>query len=185
MNKQKIIEELQAGNQEGLTFIYQRYAGEFIGFVSKKYRIDRDQARDFYIESIIEFRRNVVNGKLLELKSSLKTYLFTIGRNQILNYLRDNKLTYVEEMKDNLNHSDTSHQIVMEKEERMKAVQIIFQQLPENCYKLLKLFYFDHMNTKQIQIQMNYQNEQTVRTRKYKCSQKLKQLFVEQNVMDY
>ncbi len=184
MKLKSIFQELQNGDESGLIKVYQRFGDEFVGYAKKKYGIDNDNARDFFIESVIEFRRNVVNGKLSQLDGNVKTYLFTIGRNLILNHIRENKLDYVADMKDYQSESQESHQEVLEKREFVLSFSSVFKQLPENCYEILKLFYYQNMTNKQVQQKLAYQSIETVRTRKYKCTRKLKQLISDQNMFD-
>ena len=56
----------------------------------------------------------------------------------------------------------------------------IVEGLGDNCKKILLAFYFDNLAMKEILQNLQYENEQVVRNKKYKCLKQLEQLMTQQ-----
>ena len=56
----------------------------FISWLTNKFNCSEDEARDVYQFAVMTLYDNIKNEKLLELNSSVKTYLFAIGKHKIL-----------------------------------------------------------------------------------------------------
>ena len=83
-------------------------------------------------ESFIALYENVRDGKLMRLTASLKTYLFRIARNKMMNRLRDSK-PHMPLTEDFIEHDDEwtpQHQITYE----------IVQRMEEPCNTVLTLY---------------------------------------------
>lgn len=91
------------------------------------------------------FAQLVVSRKKFAKKSSLKTYLFSIGRNEALRYLKKNK-QHVSLDDENEYLSET---IIEEfdflKEERKCQLYSAMEQLQPDYYEVLFLIYFEEM----------------------------------------
>ena len=61
------------------------------------------------------------------------------------------------------------------KQEMMKLVE----SLGEVCKKILVLFYYEGLSMKEILNSMDYENEQVVRNKKYKCLKQLTEMINE------
>lgn len=171
MNKeQEWIRLLQNGNTAILDEIYLQYKGGFLEF-AKRYSIEADVVLDIYHDSVIALYENIVQGKLNGLKSSIKTYLYAIGKFKIFAYL---KLPKQEELNGdefmgqiNLFEIDTA-------EERLQSLQRAFLQLGPQCLKMLQLFYYRGLKLEEIQREMSYESKDTVKSQKSRCLKQLK-----------
>jgi len=56
-------------------------------------------------------------------------------------------------------------------------------QLGENCQKILLLFYYENLSISEILETMEYENEQVVRNKKYKCLKQLEQMITENPIL--
>src|SRR6188768_290820 len=83
MTDPQVIESIKQGSSEGLSSIYKLYRSEFIGWICRDYNCTKEEAKDIYQSSILILYKNIVDGKFAA-TSSIKTYLFGIGRNQFL-----------------------------------------------------------------------------------------------------
>src|SRR5690554_5727713 len=80
MNKDNYyLEKLREGDQRALEKIYIAYKADFLRFAGKIHP-DREMVLDVYQDSIIALFENEQRGMLNTLSSSLKTYLFSIGK---------------------------------------------------------------------------------------------------------
>ncbi len=79
-----LIEAFQAGDEFAFVTLYNRYKAPVFAFTSKML-LDRDAAQDVTQETFIRVYEN--RDRLLR-SGAFKSWLFTIARNQCLNYLR-------------------------------------------------------------------------------------------------
>ena len=90
MTDKAVIEALKNRDQTALKRIYSNNRLAFMSF-AKKYPITEDDIIDIYQDAIIALRDNAVNGTIDNLKSELKTYLFSIGKYMIYDKLKQQK----------------------------------------------------------------------------------------------
>ena len=80
----EIIQKIRSGGQTELGSIYEEYRTEFLQWITKEYDCSMDDGKDIYQLTILIFYDNIKKGKLEHLVSSVKTYLFGIGKNLAL-----------------------------------------------------------------------------------------------------
>ena len=87
-----------------------------------------------------------------EHKSKLKTWVYKIARNEVLNHLRKNKLDTKELNEEIIVHSnETSVVEELNQKDLNKTVQHIFTKLPTDQKELLTLFYLEELSLKEIE----------------------------------
>ena len=174
MKNQHVIKEVKNGNDQVLTQIYKEYRNNFIHFAVNRYKIDTEDAKDIFADVIIELRSNILKGKLNNLTSSLKTYIFAIGKNQVFNFIRNKSRSVPlnEEVKQKT--APDTPVALLENAERSALLHDLLKQLSASCFKLLKLFYIEQLPVTEIAAIMNYSGSDSVYTQKYKCFNKLK-----------
>lgn len=148
--------------------IYELYRGEFIGYARRCFSLDRAAAEEIYQASFIALYENIRRGKLTGLSVSLKTYLFRIARNKILNARRDaggKNEQLPEAFADNVSDEWTT---------RQEIVYRTVQQMQEPCSTVLTLFYWERKSMQEIARAMNYAGAQVAKNRKLACMRKLK-----------
>ena len=74
--------------------------------------------------------------------------------------------------------TDVSSQL-MEKESGNQVLKLLAE-LGETCRKILVLFYYEDLPMKEILDQLDYENEQVVRNKKYKCLKQLEKMITDQ-----
>ena len=84
----ELFEGLKAGNEGSIINVYDLYRSEFIHWCTTNYSTDEESAADIFQDTVIAFYYNIRNGLLRELSSSVKTYLFAIGKNLALKKIR-------------------------------------------------------------------------------------------------
>ncbi|MDH5397834.1 MAG: sigma-70 family RNA polymerase sigma factor [Cyclobacteriaceae bacterium] len=172
-----LIEKLKNGEKQELNKVYVQYREEFIAWLYKSFSVPTDEAKDIYQFSILKFYENVVSGQLKTLSSSLKTYLFAIGKNKALEYNRNmakKKGSAFDFYLHQLEDTGTAY-----KEEQLEAIDKGLDALGEPCSRLLKLYYYHKMNLENITKALGYKNYDTAKTQKHKCIQRLKKLSQE------
>jgi DNA-directed RNA polymerase specialized sigma subunit len=53
----------------------------------------------------------------------------------------------------------------------------VVEQLGDTCKKILVMFYYENLSMKEILSSLEYENEQVVRNKKYKCLKQLEQMI--------
>ena len=158
---------------------YTEYRSDFIAY-ARKHSIPLEDIKDVYQDAVIALYENVRSGKLTKLTSSLKTYLFSIGRHLMLNRIRDRKkMSYLMEdeiKKVNLEDLTFPDNELSEKQELMLSS---LKELNESCQELLHLFFYRRYSIEAIMHKMGYKNENTVKAHKSRCQKKLRELCLD------
>ena len=171
----EIINSIKEGEEDGLVYMYTRYRAEFIRWVSKRYQVDDDMANDAFQEAILALRFNVVHNRLKEMRSSLKTYLFSIGKNQLLNRLK--KSNYEISVEDLSSYQGASALVISQKEaltERQELIRKEIAMMQDPCHSILRMFYYLGYSMEVIAARMSYRNEDVAKSQKLRCLKKLK-----------
>jgi len=177
------IIEIKNGNDKTLTNIYKTYRDEFIRWSARHYQCPEELAKDVYQVAIVIFYENIVNGKLTELKSSIKTYLFAIGKNKILE--QNVEVKKQERMHENFVYEPIEHVQAEDREEVFTSVEKALSELGEPCKTLLELYYYKSYSIEQIANTLGYKGNDSAKTQKYKCLTRLKKMFALQKFSSF
>lgn len=175
MNKdQQWIKALRKGQREVLGKIYLHHREGFLSY-AQSYGLPGEELRDIYQDSIIALYENVRQGKLEGLKSSLKTYLYAIGKYKILARLKNSSAStselMVEPLADGPEPLETS-----DTEERQQKLQRAYEQLGPRCREILRRFYYEAQKLEEIREAMDYPSRDTVKAQKSRCLKQLKEI---------
>jgi RNA polymerase sigma factor (sigma-70 family) len=175
-----LIEDLKQGNANALKAVYLGNKSAFIGF-AKKYPLEETVVTDIYQDAIIALRENAINGKLDDLKSELKTYLFSIGKYMIYKNLKQQqKMHLVDDATkiDKLRSTpDFSIDLAEELTEEQEILRVAFQNLGQKCKEVLTLFYYRGFDLEEIMNELNYTNKDVVKSQKSRCIKSLKSMI--------
>src|SRR5690606_5648277 len=123
-----------------------------------------EDAVDIYQDSMIVLYENILSGKLTTLTSSVKTYLFAIGKYKIYNTLKV-KVSLVDfEDYEFLLAEDNEEFLLREK--NIEQLQKAYQQLGGKCKKVIKLFYYENLTLEEIKDRLAYTSKDVVKTQK-------------------
>ena len=169
----KLLTLLRKGDEKAILKVYEFYREEFLSWGSKQYSLDQDESADIFQDTVIVLYFNIQQDKIYDLTSSLKTYLFAIGKNLILKKLRkDKRMINVEDP--HVYSSDLRIENPFEVTERQKYIAKIIDSLGEPCISILKYFYFNNFSMEAIAEKMGYKNQHVVKTIKRRCMKTLK-----------
>lgn len=179
MTENQLIKEIREGNQKILADTYNRFRNEFIQWALKKYHCPKEDCKEIYQISFFIFYDNVMSGKLEYMASNLKTYLFAIGKNKILeNNRRNNRFSY--EIKDEfLKVEEDDHEFQDHKELQYEQISQGLQRLGNPCKRILEMMYYHNCSIDDITKKIGYKNADTTKNQKYKCMQRLKKIVEE------
>src|SRR6188768_2088296 len=88
MTDAEIIDLIKKNDQRGLNTAYTAFREEFVHWLMKVQKCDKEDAREYYQAAILIVYDNIHAGKLDALRSSLKTYIFGIGKNLVWQHYR-------------------------------------------------------------------------------------------------
>lgn len=178
MNKNLTDFELQnllrADNKEALEMIYTKHRNEFLNY-AKKFNLSKHLILDIYQDAIIAMHQNFVIKKLNLNSSSIKTYLFGIGKFKILNKLKQDKRLLNIDVKD-----DAHNEIIIDDDSPSEQTILLsknLEKISDSCKKVLKLYYYRNLTIDEIVAQTDYKDGNTVRSHKSRCLKRLKSLF--------
>jgi RNA polymerase sigma factor (sigma-70 family) len=172
LTDKEIFKAIRARDEYLTGKIYRMYREEFIATLKKTLWND-EEILDVFHDAFLDFCNNIYENKINEnnLTSSLKTYLFSIGKYKIYNINRKNKnapiqiLNEIPDVKDDEPCFDEENEMIIR-----KAVS----EMGEPCCTILRKQYWEDKNGEIIAAEMNYKNKDALKTQKYKCIQKLK-----------
>ena len=167
------ISAIRLRNEYLIGEIYNLYRNEFIHLFKQRLRKNDDTIFDIYQEAFLELCHKIYTNKLNEenLRSTLKTYLFGVGKYMLINTIRHNKRQILELFNDVPEIPEDEPGLGIENE---KIVQIAVNQIGEPCHTILTKQYWEDKSGEDIAAELNYKNADTVKVQKYKCIQKLK-----------
>lgn len=135
-------------------------------------------AEDIFQEVIVNFISLVERDKFRG-ESSIRTFLFSMNRHTWLNELKRRGRAQAREEKYEKGQVRVEQDVSTEMagREEKKMIASLVASLGETCKKILTLFYYENLSMREIVDQTDYENEQVVRNKKYKCLKQLEQLL--------
>ncbi len=181
MSDNEIIEKIRLGGQSELGMVYEAYRTEFLQWITREYHCSDEDGKDIYQLSILIFYDNVKSGKVKNLVSSVKTYLFGIGKNVAKENMRKATRTIPINKAISLRENLIDSQELSDDEEKINTALLALDKLGQPCQKLLQLFYYEHRSMEEIREVMNYKNAETAKNQKCKCMARLRTLYRQQS----
>lgn len=169
-NEKSLQEKIRDDDKTALDFIYKEYKAGFINY-ALRYQLSRDDLEDVFQDSVIAVYQNLAIKKVILKNSSIKTYLYGIGKNMI--YSRFKKKVNTVAVIDNLTVEEAYKEEEVSEEQKLLAKH--FKNLSESCKQILKLFYYRGFTVKEIVEGTEYKDENTVKSHKSRCLKGLKE----------
>ena len=177
MTDSQLIHEIAHGNNSAFTELYETYRKEFVGYIRMSFKGDEDTIFDLYQDSCVALYKNIQTNKLSvhNLSVKLKTYLFTIGRNKLVDLYRRSDFKGRKHFIENFDYSnDYDSEYSDECSEREAIVRQAVNAMTEPCNSILTLYYWDEKSIKEIAEIQNTPNPDATKMQKSRCMSKLK-----------
>ena len=177
----ELVANLRAGKRmdETIKTIYRNYFDSLSWYVMNNSG-SRQDAEDVFQEVVVAFIDLVQKDKFRG-ESTVKTFLYSLNRHTWLNELkrRGRALAREEKYENEQDRTapDTGH-LIADREGKEEVIKLVGE-LGETCRKILLLFYYEDFSMKEILEATEYENEQVVRNKKYKCLKQLEQMINE------
>jgi len=173
-----LLERLRDNPNEVLVELYKNYRKEFLSWTYKTYGAGSEMSSDCFQDAMVVLYKNVQNEKLTDLQSSIKTYVFSIGKNILFRKLNSeqreiplNEDIYKNETVDNLEYPELYNGSTIE-----NKIADLVQTLKDPCKSILRYFYFRGFSMEEIANEMKYKNAQTVKAQKVRCIKEIQHL---------
>lgn len=178
---QELVDNLRAGKRmdETIKAIYRGHFDSLSWYVMNNSG-SRQDAEDVFQEVVVNFIDLVQKDKFRG-ESTVKTFLYSLNRHTWLNELKRRGRALAREEKFEKGQERTepdSHHQLADREGKAEVLRLVGE-LGETCKKILLLFYYENMPMKEILAVTDYDNEQVVRNKKYKCLKQLEQMILE------
>lgn len=168
----EIVDGIKRSDDRALSIIYKKHYNMIQYFVTRNSGREED-AEDIFQAGVIVLYEKIKAGAFNE-KSSVKTYLYSICRNQWLKQLRNKPLfTSIIETEHGI-QIDTDEQRDLTDAQNVLKKQLT--KLDERCRKILISFYYEQLSMDDIAHSMGYTNADNAKTQKYRCIQRLKEM---------
>lgn len=170
---QYLLNKLKQNDLSALDDAYISYKKDFFLF-ARTFSVSDEDTADVYQDTIISLYENVKNGKLDTLTSSLKTYLFAIGRFKLYRQMERNKKVCYEEQ---IIYSSEEIQLfdIDMSEERRNVLKNAIERLGDKCQKILDLYYYRGMTLDEAQQFLKYSTKDVLKNQKSRCLKQLKE----------
>jgi RNA polymerase sigma factor (sigma-70 family) len=158
-------------------YLYELHFNNLTHFI-KKNRGSQQDAEDLFQELILVFIELVQTGRFRG-QSSIKTFLYAIARNLWLNELKKRERVFLRDTEyyKVSPQEEEAIQAYLVKNESKKQVLDLLEGLGDTCRKILVHYYYDDLSMKEILDRLDYDSEQVVRNKKYKCMKQLTQML--------
>lgn len=175
----ELLEAIRHGRglDAAIRSVYRDYF-ENLSWLVKNNSGSQQDAEDIFQEVVVNFIGLVQKDKFRG-ESSVKTFLFSMTKHSWLNELKKRGRSEARELKyekaKDREEADVS-ELLAEREEQQQLMDLVGQ-LGDTCKKILVLFYYENRSMKEILSSLEYENEQVVRNKKYKCLKQLEQMI--------
>lgn len=168
----EILKAIRSGeDRDVLKYIYKIHFPKVKKYIMNNSG-DSDTAFDVFQDSILVFYKYVKENKFNPAYET-GAFIFSVSKNIWLNKIQKEKRNVVLPEYAEFTDDNTSIMDQMITRERENMVSAILKQLGEKCEKLLQYSIFYKMRYAEICKKMGFSTENAVKTRKYKCMQKL------------
>jgi RNA polymerase sigma factor (sigma-70 family) len=168
----KLLPLLARADSTAFEYLYKHYYYMVQNLVIKNSGT-ADDASDLFQEVLIILYEKGRDQKLI-LTCSLKTYVYSVARNQWLKKLQSGmKNTRLENFEEFISVETEPAETLV------PLLNKLLNEIGETCRKLLVAFYYRKKSMEEICIELNYMNADSAKNQKYKCIQRLKKMVTE------
>lgn len=171
MNDHEIIEAIRAGQIEApIRLLYAEFPK--VSSLLLKDGAKKDWVNSLFNDSLVILIEKVKNPEF-QLNSKLTTYLTGINRFLLKNEIRkQGKYDKLHPSIGDQEFSDMELSIDFDKENKLKMMETILQNLSSKCQEILHFFYFEKLSMTEIAQKLGFSSEKSAKTQKYKCLEK-------------
>lgn len=180
---EKILQAILEGNESVFKKLFEDYWQEFRLYFLREHKLSEEEVLEIYCSTFATLHLKIQNGKLTTpLTSLLKTFVFGIGKNQVLQHfdrIRRKREVSVEDWHKvyGSQHELSDVEALFKQEYAKNIVERMISSLGEKCQKLIKLTFWQKFADESIMEQMGFPSTIAVRQKRFKCIETLRNLF--------
>ncbi len=170
------LQELREGLEKAQYRFYDQHKSAFM-FFADRYGLSKDDLLEVYQDACLVVFENAQKGKLNDLKSTLKSYLFGVGK--FLIYKRYRELKKQEEISIEEETSESFFDPFIEQvpNPRVRSLQLAIPKLGKKCRALLSMFYFEEKSLDEIMDTTDYKKKSVIKSQKSRCIKQLREII--------
>ena len=175
---QELYNDFLNGDEKAFEQLVIKYKNNMVYFISK-YVKNVENSEDIFQDVIVYIleHKNDYNNKY-----SVKTYLYTIAKSKAIDYIRHKKkIEPIDESK-NLSDAKLLEEIILQKERQQKIKNLI-DKMPFDYQMVIYLTKIEMLSYKEAAIIME-KTEKQIKTLAYNSKKKLRQLLIEERVIE-
>jgi len=173
MNDCIVIEAIRNNkNDKALSILYDHYLPEVKKYIRSNNGKGED-AEDMFQDALVILYKYIKTGQYDE-SYSLGGFLMTVCKNLWINKAKKDSRNVRIDKYDMPDHNDVVDDMITQ--EREKMVADAMSELGPRCQELLMLSNFEKLSSREIAEKMGFESEDAVKTRKYKCMQRLMEI---------
>lgn len=174
---------IQNGDITAVEQLYLKHREEFFKWAVSNFNCKIQDAEDVWQEAIITFFENVKNRRILVLRCSLCTYLFSIGKHILLNKLRkDNKIDLLGTFDEYEDRIDGDLIFNFDNVEKEASLTRYFDALGRKCKDLLISRFYLGKPIDVIRQETGLNNNNVVSASLSRCLNRLKDIIKSNNI---
>jgi RNA polymerase sigma factor (sigma-70 family) len=175
---QTVMRALREGHEDALERIYLRYREDFFRWAGRRFKGNRQDFEDAWQETVVVFFEQVRSGYLVEIRTSVRAFLFVVGYRILLKKQRKTKwMFWKEEIDDATAGVEWPEEQYMPEEREKLAASMAA--LSDPCREILILRYYEEMGIPEIQARLGYNSANTTSATLSRCLKRLKELLTE------
>jgi len=169
----KWIAATQKGDLSWFDQFYLENKDSFLHWASGEFSLPDEEMKDVYQQAVIVLYENLLVGKLNHLTSSIKTYLFGIGKNLLLKRVSKKEIEnrHLDRVKEHWLFQGIE---IPDNSLIIDRVQLEMKELKEPCQSILEMFYIESLSLEVITDKLDYRSSDVVKTQKSRCVKNLR-----------
>ena len=182
MVESPLVRDILSGKGGGIVVLYNDYKTGFISWAMHKFSVSKEDALDIFQDAVISFYKNIKQGKIRDFQYSPKTYLFSIGRNLLLNKVKFEKRFdrgYEREDLETINLPADPEVYQHVRQDVKDFVDQILKKLGNPCYTILRLFYYENYSLEAIAAEIHSKSANVAKAQKSRCIKTLKKMLLD------
>ena len=168
-----IIDRIKAGDEKSFYDLYRSYRDSFIQWATFSYNISKEDTKDIYQETFVILWINIHEDRLTHLTADIKTYIYSIGKHLIINFIKKKNRTVTFDPVELINLSYHPFEMIEDRDHNRRMVEEHLSKLNEKERRILEMYYIEEKDMKTIANELGYKNADVAKKRKYEVFKKL------------
>jgi RNA polymerase sigma factor (sigma-70 family) len=171
--KSDLIARIKAGDEKSFYDLYRSYRDSFIDWATFSYNIDTEDIKDIYQETFVILWVNIHQGRLAYLSSDIKTYIYSIGKHLIINFIKKKSRSVTFDPVELINLSYHPFEMTEDRDHNRRMVEEHLSKLDDKERRILEMYYLEEKDMRTIANELGYKNADVAKKRKYEVFKKL------------